>query len=129
MFTNLGIDWACSVLGFISAAMIPIPFLLVTPFLFPIHMTDGYQIDSIYLVRDCEHAENDPQRIFEELPSCGLPWHVGLCFVSVGEGLTLFFQSTYKEIESVHIVRRPTRDEKINKRRIINIFEDQRNKQ
>ncbi|KAL3703550.1 hypothetical protein TMatcc_010739 [Talaromyces marneffei ATCC 18224] len=27
MVTNLGIGWACSVLGFIAAAMIPIPFL------------------------------------------------------------------------------------------------------
>ncbi|EED13459.1 conserved hypothetical protein [Talaromyces stipitatus ATCC 10500] len=30
MFTNLGIDWACSVLGFIAVAMIPIPFLFYT---------------------------------------------------------------------------------------------------
>jgi hypothetical protein len=27
MYTNLGVDWASSVLGFISVAMIPIPFL------------------------------------------------------------------------------------------------------
>lgn len=27
MFENLGIPWASSVLGFIAAAMIPIPFL------------------------------------------------------------------------------------------------------
>ncbi|SCV70621.1 BQ2448_3383 [Microbotryum intermedium] len=28
MFTNLGIDWGCSLLGFISLVMIPIPFVL-----------------------------------------------------------------------------------------------------
>jgi hypothetical protein len=27
MYTNLGVEWASSVLGFISVAMIPIPFL------------------------------------------------------------------------------------------------------
>lgn len=27
VFKNLGINWACTVLGFIAVAMIPIPFL------------------------------------------------------------------------------------------------------
>lgn len=116
MFTNLGIGWACSVLGFISAAMIPIPFLLVILFHFPIQLTDGYQTDSIYLVRDCVHVENDRQRIFEQLSSHGLPRFVGICFTSVWEGLTSLVQSTYEEIESVKVVRRPTREKKIKEK-------------
>lgn len=29
MFTNLGLDWGCSLLGFLSIAFIPLPIILL----------------------------------------------------------------------------------------------------